>query len=370
MINRGYKGCSGAQSGLGLVVCGLGIAAILIESRFSDKAVPLWSGAWFIMTGLLGLSAAHNQINTCLVGGHLVFCIIGIVYALNLSVLFATASAEEQQTSDQVSPIEARIAVDVMLALTGIFQLVLSVRCSLYASKVCCGGESMRRHGSSSRTVPSRIVEVESRTCDNDVPQTPSAIAPPPSYAYVNSSAPQSLVRFANGDFPPPPAYADQPPSYSEVTAGMVAWTPSTMQIQISYTATAEGQAAVANEADSQATETEMVQLPQTETVQLPQTTQLPQTEIAQLPQTESAQLPQTAQLPQAERAQLPQTAQLPQVEIAQLQHTAQLPQTPQLPQTEIAHLPQTETVQMLPTEMFVEDVPSDQSDKDSENLE
>ncbi|XP_038059538.1 uncharacterized protein LOC119730623 [Patiria miniata] len=138
---------------LGVLSVGLGVAAIILQCAFYESGWAIWSGTlFFAVTGILGIIAACINRNKCLIIAFLVMSILSSVVAgllLLEAAIGASLEIHDPSCTKQyywhdghydseycVSSWQSRLAVDVVIAVVALADLIFSI----VGSALCCYG--------------------------------------------------------------------------------------------------------------------------------------------------------------------------------------------------------------------------------------
>ncbi|XP_078591687.1 uncharacterized protein LOC144870871 [Branchiostoma floridae x Branchiostoma japonicum] len=135
------------------VVCGglaivLGIVIIVLRAGSSYTGYPIWMGALFLSTGIVGIFAAVRK-NTCMM---IPFMILSIVSAFFTSIMLGLAATAVDydryrwcwEIQDYCNDTAARVAMDALLIILALVEAGLSITSSVMtccAVCPCCRGD-------------------------------------------------------------------------------------------------------------------------------------------------------------------------------------------------------------------------------------
>ncbi|XP_035666276.1 membrane-spanning 4-domains subfamily A member 5-like isoform X1 [Branchiostoma floridae] len=122
------------------VVCGglaivFGIVIIVLRDRFSFTGYPIWIGALFLSTGIVGIFAAVRK-TTCMIITFMVLSIVSAVFTIIMLQYSATAIFVDlyipcRYCNDK----DARLAINALLVILALLEAGLSITSSVMT---CC----------------------------------------------------------------------------------------------------------------------------------------------------------------------------------------------------------------------------------------
>ncbi|XP_078591891.1 uncharacterized protein LOC144870950 isoform X1 [Branchiostoma floridae x Branchiostoma japonicum] len=122
------------------VVCGglaivLGIVIIVLRDRFSFIGYPIWIGALFLSTGIVGIFAAVRK-TTCMIITFMVLSIVSTVFTIimlqySTTAIFVDLYLPCRYCNDK----DARLAINALLVILALLEAGLSITSSVMT---CC----------------------------------------------------------------------------------------------------------------------------------------------------------------------------------------------------------------------------------------
>ncbi|XP_070578128.1 uncharacterized protein [Ptychodera flava] len=175
--HRTTAGLSICQFILGVTAISLGVAAIIIKCELSHIGTGIWCGAFFSMTGIIGIiSAAKNK-----TGAIIAFMVLSIisasVFAACLFVICIVAATREYNCLYCRNP-EGRLVVDLLLVGVAVAEAVVAI----VASAICCRAVCCNRSQKSMYSIP-----IEGQTVQHRAPMEQSNVTGNP-YASSGST--------------------------------------------------------------------------------------------------------------------------------------------------------------------------------------